>query len=278
MSIDTAFRQLRDANPVPTPGLLRERRPDPAAFLATTQQRSRLMQTQQRPEVQAAPPLEPKRGRLIAAAVAAVVAAVAIGAVALIINQDDGDPVTVNPDAARVAAAIGTSETFLAAINSGDVDRLVEMSNPEATDLIRDRNMWEMNAVLTTGGYEYVVGACASLVVTELFVDVGCDVTVTDPVFAAEGVDTLVFPLRVFNDGTTVWQPMQGGNISAVNQDYADYLKAFHTSEYEAVCAPSAYQPGSIVFDRGLALTGDCARLFVPLAPDVADWVRNGKP
>lgn len=234
------------------------------------------MHTQQRPEVQTAPPQKPRR--LIGAAVAAVVAAVAIGTVALLINQDNGDPVTDDPDAARVASAIATTETFLAAVNSGDVDRLIAMSNPEATDLVQDRNIWEMNAVLTTSGYQFIVGPCDSSLVTEQSVDVGCEVTVTDPVFAAEGVDALVFPLRVFNDGTTAWQPMQGGNFSAVNQDYADYLRAFRPAEYEAVCAPSAYEPGSVVSDRGLALTGDCAQLYVPLAPDVADWVNDGKP
>lgn len=276
MSIDTAFRQLRDANPVRTPGSLRERRPDTAAFLAATKQRS--FQTQERPEAQSPRPPKPKPTRLIAAAVAAVIAAAAIGTVALMITQDHDDVATVDPDAARVDEAIAASETFLATINSGDVDGLIAMSNPEATDLVKDRNMWEMNAVLATSGYKFVIGACDSLLVTELFVDVGCDVTVTDPVFEAEGVSALVFPIRAFNDGTIAWRPMRGGNLSAVNQDYVDYLQAFHTSEYEAVCSPAAYQVGTIVHDRGLALTGECAQLYVPLARDVADWVRDGKP
>lgn len=278
MRQEQAFELVRQANPVATGwsgpgGFLSE-----TALLERIDERSGDMQTQERPEVEMTPAGNSRRRRLIATAIAAVIAVVAIGTVALIVNRGDGDQVAASPDAARINAAIATTERFLGAINSGDVDTLVAMTNPTAANLVQDRNMWEMNAVLTTSGYEYVVGECRAGDVTGAFVDVSCNVTITDPVFEAEGVSTLIFPLRVFDDDTTRWQPFEGGDVSVVNQDYADYLRAFHAAGYEAVCSPAAYEGGTIVADRGLALTGACAELYVPLAPDVAQWVKDGKP
>ena len=49
MSVDIAFQRLRDANPVPEPAALRERRVEAAVFLTGTEQRSRDMETADRP-------------------------------------------------------------------------------------------------------------------------------------------------------------------------------------------------------------------------------------
>ena len=68
------------------------------------------------------------------------------------------------------------------------------------------------------------------------------------------------------------------GNISDVNDAYATYLLLFHTAEYEARCLPAAFPPGSVIGDRGLALTGVCADLAAPLAADVVEWIRDGRP
>ena len=284
MNPDMVLDRIIQANPKPVSVETPENVLTRSALLVELDRRSTDMQTQDRPIIDQAMPPTPRRRRwLVPALAGAAITIIAIVVAAALLSSDDqpdvtNDPATVNSEAARVDAAIVTTETFLAAINSGDVDRLISMSNPEATDLVKDRSMWELNAVMTTSGYELEVGACAPSLVTELFVAVACDITFTDPVFAAEGVSALVFPIWVFNDGTTAWRPMQGGDFSAANRDYADYLRTFHTSEYEAVCSPSAYELGSINSDGGLALTGDCAQLYVPLALDVAEWVRDGKP
>lgn len=275
MNPERVFSLLSESNPVPDLDAVPEALGLSSNRLHVVDPGRELMQTKE-PISRPAPVGTLRTRRWIPAAAAAVIAVIAVGVVAVVLN--DGNRVAADPTVARVDTAIATAEEFLAAINAGDVDRLIALSNPEATDVVRDRSMWEMNAVATTGDYPLSVGVCESALVAEGFVDVHCDVTFSDPVFEAEGMSALVFPLRVFDDGTTAWEPYQGGDISVINKAYADYLKAFHAADYEAVCSPGAGEAGTFMSDKGLALTGACASLWVPLSPDVATWVRDGKP
>jgi len=94
MSVETAFRQLRDANPVTDPGSLREQRHDAAVFLATTQQRNPTMATGQRIEIETTSP-KPVRDRnrrsrlLIGAATAVLALIVGLGTWAVIGGDKD---------------------------------------------------------------------------------------------------------------------------------------------------------------------------------------------
>jgi len=105
MSADTAFRQLREANPVPDPTTLRERRQDPAAFLAMTQQRSRDMQTQEKPAgiKQLEPPKSPRRRWLIPVLAGATAVILAIVGVIVLFSGDD------QPDVAPVQTTVPTT-------------------------------------------------------------------------------------------------------------------------------------------------------------------------
>ena len=289
----STLERLERANPVTDADRLLSAPGAMDDFVLAVKERSGIVQTAENrapievpTETRTKPPRKDWRRRLVPAlvAAAAVIAAIVV-AVALLSGDDEPDVTNQGPTTARVDAAVATTETFLAAINSGDVDTLIALSNPEVTDVVKDRKMWEMNAVLTTGGYPISVGECGLgmitdgvAMITDEFVEVHCAVTISDPVFEAEGVSELVFPLRVFDDGSTAWQPYQGGDFGAANQDYADYLQAFHAAEYEAVCSPVNYETypiGTISRNRGLALTGNCASLWVPLASDVAAWVRG---
>jgi hypothetical protein len=51
---------------------------------------------------------------------------------------------------------------------------------------------------------------------------------------------TLTAPFD-YKDGLITWPPYTGGNISAVNDAYANYLRSCHTTEYDARCSPAAY-------------------------------------
>lgn len=97
MSIETAFQRLRDANPVPEPAALRERRVDPSVFLATTQQRSREMQTERQPLTTSKSPTPPSRKWM--AALAAFVVVVLIGGSILLFSGGS------SPDVAATTAA-----------------------------------------------------------------------------------------------------------------------------------------------------------------------------
>ena len=89
MSVDMAFRQLRDANPVTNPAALREHRQDSAAFLESTQQRSRRMQTQDRPLIVQPPP--PRKRWLVPALAGAAAVIVAIAMVAALASGGSDD-------------------------------------------------------------------------------------------------------------------------------------------------------------------------------------------
>jgi hypothetical protein len=231
------------------------------------------------------PERPPRRGRPVAAAAVIVIAAV--GAVALLRDQPEAvDPavpvvtadVDVPPPSTREEDAAATALEFYGAVNTGDVDAMIAMSNADFTDVDADRQMWEMIAVTTSIGEPWTIGACEPTSVDSLSVEVGCTVVINDPVWQTLGVSELVAPVRVFDDATVQWLPFQGADFSIANQASADYLKTFRAAEYEAVCDPVGYELGTINFDGGLALTKPCAELFVPLAGDAAQWITDGRP
>jgi ketosteroid isomerase-like protein len=126
MSVETAFRRLGNANPVPDPASLRERRHDAAVFLATTQKRNPTMATGQRKEIEptSTKPVHDRNRRsrlLIGAAAAVLVLIVGIGTLAMIGGDEDAavDPVRVIED-------------YAVAYNAGDIDRLVELFTNES--------------------------------------------------------------------------------------------------------------------------------------------------
>ena len=160
MSADTAFRQLRDANPVRDPAALRERRQDPAAFLATTQQRSTAMETQARPIIeQAEAPRGSRRPRPGPALAGAAIMIVAIFVTfALLSSDDEGDvtneglvqttapaptttvatttttasATTTNVLAFSADDALSVTDAYYEAYNAGDVEAVLALFEPEA--------------------------------------------------------------------------------------------------------------------------------------------------
>lgn len=107
MSLETSFRQLREANPVPDPALLTDRSTDLGALLIATKQRSAEMQTQELTRIETPQP-PPRRPWLIAATAAAAV--ILIGFLLIIPNLggqsdvvvDQPTPTTLAPPAPSV--------------------------------------------------------------------------------------------------------------------------------------------------------------------------------
>jgi hypothetical protein len=150
------------------------------------------------------------------------------------------------------------------------------MTNPDFSNIAADRQMWEMNAVTFRVGEPWTIRTCGTIQVDADSIDVSCDVIVHDPVFQELGIAELTAPVRVFDDQTTKWLPFQGGDTGGANRANADYLRTFRPAEYEAVCNPAGYEPGTIHADGGLALTAACAELWAPLGDDVAQLIRDG--
>jgi hypothetical protein len=204
-------------------------------------------------------------------AVAVVVAVViaAIAAVRILSARSDTDR--------RGTDAVARAQSYLAALNAGDVDTASALLAGDGSLSEADGNIVEINA-LVRSLYPYVIDGCRATSSGDEYVNVDCAVGITDPVWVATGVDELTAPFFVYDDGHMVWRPYQGANFSVAHEANADYLRLNHAEEYEAVCWPPAYPPGSINSVEGIALTPECARLFLPLAEDVAEWVRQGRP
>lgn len=172
--------------------------------------------------------------------------------------------------------AVSAAEAWLAALITGDIDRVMALSGPGARSEA-DRRVHEWQAGLAAEGMPIEVQGCLVASVFGSMARVECHVRLGDLVAIELSIAELVAPFD-YTNGLITWRPYTGGNISDVNDAYASYLRSFHTPEYEAHCSPAAYTPGTMIRDRGLALTGECAQLAAPLAADIAQWIRDGRP
>ena len=93
MSLETSFRQLREANPVPDPALLTDRSTDLGALLIATKQRSAEMQTQELTRIETPQPPS-RRPWLIAVTAAAAV--ILIGFLLIVPNLGGQSDVVVD--------------------------------------------------------------------------------------------------------------------------------------------------------------------------------------
>ncbi len=183
---------------------------------------------------------------------------------------------TADPLAAVVSDAEAAALEFLAAIASGDVDAVMALSTPDASDP-SDRRVHEFNAAFAAAGMPLMSGDCTAEEVTESSALVRCDVRLGDVVALELGLEMFVYPFR-YQDGLLAWQQLEGIDIGEVNRAYADYLRAYLPDRYAAACSPGAYAPGSIVQSNLLALTGECGELAASVADDVVAWIRAGRP
>ena len=280
MNPDAVYTMLVEANPVPdpdtalpmTPELERLHRPDIGSETMTL--------TIQRTDESPSP--TPRRHRWILAAAAAAI--VLLGIAALAVTRDDPDPEPVDQPVPTVAptpspedAAVITAQTYLTALYAGDADTAIAMTDPDLSNIEADRNMTEMLGTAYTVGNRPTVGTCTAAD-TGTWIDVRCEVTQHDPVYVELGVADLVAPIRVYEDGSIDWLPWEGGDFTQANWAYSDYLRLHHTAEYEAVCLPGSYEVGTVNSNANMALTAACAELWAPLADEVAQWIRDGRP
>lgn len=277
MNPDTVYALLVEANPVPDPNAATI---EPLRDLNASPSASHTVElTTLEPGESAMAPRQ--RHRWMPAAAAATIVIVAIGA--LVLTRSEPTPIdraaapAEPPPPTREERAVATAQAFYTALNAGDVDTMIAMTNPDSSVVEADRQMWEMNAVHVTLGEPWTIGTCQPVEITSS-IEVACSVTINDPVFEQLGVNELIAPIRIFDDQTTRWLPFRGADFNAANRAYSDYLQAFHPDQYQAACSPAAYDPGTINATGGLALTASCGELWVPLGDDVAQWLRDDKP
>lgn len=287
MDPDAVYELLVEANPVPNPDV------STVSLLAhptPTETRSTSMvalDTKTQTETPSAD--RPPRRRWWLAAAAAVLAIVTVAAI--VATRGDPEPLepstpvvtvgeTLPAPTTREERAIRTVRDFYAAQDAGDVETLVTMSHPDFVDIDASRQMWEMNAAEAEAfdGLQRV-GACEPVNVNPQYVEIACDVLLTNPVARALELADVVAPARVFDDQRVVWQPWTvDGDPGRVAGAIAEYLREFHADEFSTACDPAVYEPGSVVVNRGLALTGPCGELYAPLADEIAEWAVTEGP
>jgi len=265
---DAVFTKFVDANPVPEISDINELRPDVTAIISGTGARTDTRQ-----------PTTPTLRRGVWAAAVAFALVLAVGGLFLVwpdqpVSQPAVEP--PSPEDMLRQDAVSTTEEWLAALNAGDIDRVLALSDPGARSEA-DRRVHEWQAGLAAEGMPIEVRGCVVASVVGSMARVECDVHLGDLVAIQLGIANLVAPFD-YSDGFITWRPYTGGSISDVNDAYASYLQLFQTAEYEARCSPAAYTPATVTQDRGLALTGECAQLAAPLATDIAKWIRDGRP
>lgn len=286
MNPEKAYALLVETNPVPDT----HRVSDPADVpLRLVDDGSTPMKTIE-PDIGHAPQEHRPRRNWILAAAAAVVVLLGLGALLLVTSGDDepGEPVdqpatTVfvpeGVDPGQAAAAVAAASDFYRAVEAGDIDTAIEMTNPNG-NLVADRAMWEMNAYAAANGVLGTLGECRVIGGEPGFVLAGCETTISNPVWNELGLTDALVPIRYYADGTVQWQPYLAPDGSDLhfadgNRAVVEYLREEVPEQYDAVCNPTAdiYESSSVVNASGLALTRRCAEVWVPLLDEIATWV-----
>lgn len=264
---DTVFAFFVEANPVPDESAM-SAAPPPANTVVMQPQVSRTASTTRAPLA--------RRGMLVAVATFAAVAV--LGALWLIGPARNRTSEPASPEELMSRRAIAAVEAIVTARNEGDVDRVLALSTPApASGALSARRVQEFQAGFAAAGMPTLVRSCETTVAPAVLVAGECLIELTDPVAAELGAAEQVAPFR-FENGLVTTLEYRGDSLLAVNRAYSEYLRSFFPEEYSTACQPGAYEPGSIVQSELLALTGECAAVAAPLADEVAEWIRAGRP
>lgn len=202
---------------------------------------------------------------------------VILGVVGLTRLLDPDDPDTVATLGAEEVVrrdALDLAQRWLDASNTGDMETMMAVSY-EPT--LADQQIFGWLIGLADAGLPTRVEGCEVTAANPVTATVDCRVVLENPVAAELGVDELIAPFN-YREGRVDWLEYRGGDISLHNKAVADYLAAYEPERYLQDCRPDAYEPGSVISNAGLALTRRCAELVGPLASEVAQWIRDGRP
>lgn len=266
---DAVFAKFVQANPVPDRDDIDDSDPPPIDVSdkvhdLTTMTRARQASANQRLAWAA----------VAAACVLAVVLTGAWLASGPTIGTDPAAP--DNPDEMIRRDFVEVVQRWQAAINSGDITAALALSRPESRT-VADQRVYEWLSEFAANGMPITLSDCDAQLTTPTYGRVSCRAQLGELVAIELGEADLIAPYD-YEDGLVSWRSFQGGDIGLVNAAYADYLRHYHPDEYDTACNPAAYEQGTIVHDQRLALTGTCAQLAAPLAPQVVQWIREGRP
>lgn len=252
MSDESIIRQLREANPFPNPVDLHRASTDDARILVAINERSDAMSTKQTRRVTIERTPTPRRGLLIAAAVAAAV--VLAGAVILDVFR----PEVATPDDETTLSLVSE---WVDAVNAGDLQGALAVLSPEAScdlpipTLGADETCEQHLGYLIAIDTHFEPVGCSSVEPTR------CKYSLTSGLHAALGYPDYALPLEttfsVDRDGkltadifgtidpTTPYWPREGGELWAYMQPLypeLDIDATFGPSPYTAAAGVAAME------------------------------------
>lgn len=264
MSVDTAFRRLQEANPVPRPAALRQRDTDLSSLLTATLERSTDMQTKQ-PEIE---PKEKKtRVRVWQMTWVTALVVLSVGLANFASSRPDPNVAANPPETAH--PALVAAQGFFGALSDGDLDSALAVLTP---DLSEDP--------LVTNGIEFLVALDADWTLSECRTStVGetsaatCLLTVDHPLFVATGEAEETALVSVDDQGRIRMRP-QLGSRSGVDQAIRHYAAETDPEGFDRVCATDAVaEPGTVQTSTGYQWTAACGELIAQLSDDIVAWV-----
>ena len=280
---DLVYQIFVDANPVPAGSMADVSRSEAELFLIELEERgTEMADLKHKPDSRDGSPRllrlpggSRTSGWLVATA--AFVGVLILGAVWLVLSQRTSEaPVGPVDDIETDAEA--KAELWITSLISGDVSTLLEITQTHQTDM-DDTHMYEFHAAYAEAGQptQELLG-CESAEPTGSMASVACRIRLLDPVAAEVGLDGELNSGFLYTDGLLTWQAYTGGDISLLNRAYGTYLRLFLPVEYDQACSAAAYEPGTVIFVGGRALTRACAELSMSVVEDVVAWIRDGRP
>lgn len=171
--------------------------------------------------------------------------------------------------------ALRSATRFFDALTSGDPEAAAALMEP---DVFRNPNVRPGLRFLSALPGTKSLSDCYA---TERinWIEVVCNITFSDPLFVATGVDTKRGLLTVGEDGLITSKPNLGRRLEA-DRAFVEYATAIEPGAFLRSCDPNSYEPAVEISRRSesLAWTGECGELWSELSEDAAAWVYAGKP
>jgi hypothetical protein len=266
MSVDTAFRRLQEANPVPRPATLRERDTDLSVLLTATLERSTDMQTKQ-------PDIEPKekkaRGRVWEMTWVTALIVLSVGLANFASSRPDLDVAATPPETAH--PALVAAQGFFSALSDGDLESAVALLTP---DLAEDPVVTNGIEFLVALDADWTLSDCRTSTVGETSA-APCLLTIDHPLFHATGETEETALVSVDDQGRIRMRP-QLGSRSGFDQAIRHYAAETDPEGFDRVCATDAVEePGTVQTATGYQWTGACGELISRLSDDIVAWVES---
>lgn len=170
----------------------------------------------------------------------------------------------VQPDYTQ---AQGTLDEWASAISAGDVERALSTHEVESDELDSTRESMAYLAAVTPHA-EF--NECQfSVLGSSDRIQAQCELTLTDPILVATGMETVQVSWQLKNDGSAILVSEPGNRMNSKNIAVS-YMKEHHSEEFEDACGPENVNYNFFV---GWAFNRACGELTAGVASDIVEAI-----